>query len=76
MPGAGFEPARPFEQWILNPSCLPFHHPGGSDEPNLGSMSEKRPKRLRRLLGFGVVVAVIAAVRKRKLASEEAKFEG
>ena len=39
-------------------------------------MSEKRPKRLRRLLGFGVVVAVIAAVRKRKLADEEAKFEG
>ena len=23
MPEAGFEPARPCEQWILNPSCLP-----------------------------------------------------
>ena len=74
MPGAGFEPARPCEQWILSPPCLPFHHPGGSDEPNLGPMSEKRPKRLRRLLSLGVVVAVIAAIRSRKLAAEEAKF--
>jgi hypothetical protein len=32
------------------------------------------PKRLRRLLGFGVVVAVIAAIRNRKLAADEAKF--
>jgi hypothetical protein len=23
VPEAGFEPARPFEQWILNPSGLP-----------------------------------------------------
>lgn len=28
VPGAGLEPARPFEQRILNPPCLPFHHPG------------------------------------------------
>ena len=29
MPGAGFEPARPFGQRILNPPRLPFRHPGG-----------------------------------------------
>jgi hypothetical protein len=23
VPGAGLEPARPFGQWILSPSCLP-----------------------------------------------------
>jgi hypothetical protein len=37
-------------------------------------MSDKRPKRLRRLLSFGALVAAIAAFRHRKLASEEAKF--
>ena len=75
VPGAGFEPARPCEQWILSPSCLPFHHPGGGIEPNLGPVSDKRPKRLRRLLSFGALVAAIAAFRHRKLAAEEAKFD-
>ena len=28
VPGAGLEPARHFWQGILNPQCLPFHHPG------------------------------------------------
>ena len=28
VPGAGLEPARPLEQRILSPPCLPFHHPG------------------------------------------------
>lgn len=28
MPGAGFEPARPFGQWILSPSRQPLRHPG------------------------------------------------
>lgn len=28
VPGAGLEPARPCGQGILNPQCLPFHHPG------------------------------------------------
>ncbi len=28
VPGAGLEPARPFEQRLLRPPCLPFHHPG------------------------------------------------
>ncbi len=28
VPEAGFEPARPFKQWILSPPCLPFHHSG------------------------------------------------
>jgi AmiR/NasT family two-component response regulator len=28
VPGAGFEPARPFEQTLLRRPCLPFHHPG------------------------------------------------
>ena len=28
VPGAGLEPARPFEQSILSAPCLPFHHPG------------------------------------------------
>ena len=27
MLGAGLEPARPEEQGILSPLCLPFHHP-------------------------------------------------
>ena len=31
VPGAGFEPAHPFEQWRLRPPCLPFHHPGLSE---------------------------------------------
>jgi hypothetical protein len=30
MPEAGIEPARPFEQLILNQSCLPFHHSGAA----------------------------------------------
>ena len=30
VPGAGFEPARPFGQWILSPPRLPFRHPGQS----------------------------------------------
>ena len=28
VPGAGFEPARPFGQRFLRPPCIPFHHPG------------------------------------------------
>jgi hypothetical protein len=28
MPGAGFEPARPFDHRILSPMRLPFRHPG------------------------------------------------
>jgi hypothetical protein len=28
VPGEGFEPSRPRGQRILNPPCLPFHHPG------------------------------------------------
>ncbi len=28
MPGAGLEPARPFERGILNPLCLPISPPG------------------------------------------------
>ena len=31
VPGAGFEPARPFGQWILSPPRLPFRHPGHLD---------------------------------------------
>ena len=31
VPGAGFEPARPFGQWILSPPRLPFRHPGLQD---------------------------------------------
>ena len=74
MPGAGFEPARPCEQWILSPPCLPFHHPGGTSEPNLGLVSATGPKLLRRLLSLGALIAAIAAFRSRKLAQEEAKF--
>ena len=74
MPGAGFEPARPCEQWILSPPCLPFHHPGGNNEPNLGPVFDKGPKLLRRLLSLGALLAAIAAFRSRKLAQEEAKF--
>ncbi len=32
VPGAGLEPARPYGQGILNPQCLPFHHPGWTEE--------------------------------------------
>ena len=28
VPGAGLEPARPFERGILNPLCLPISPPG------------------------------------------------
>jgi hypothetical protein len=59
----------------LSPPCLPFHHPGEDIEPNLGPVSTKRPKRLRRLLSLGALVAAIMAFRNRKLASEEAKFD-
>jgi hypothetical protein len=38
-------------------------------------VSERRPKRLRRLLSLGALVAAIAAFRNRKLAREEAKFD-
>jgi hypothetical protein len=38
-------------------------------------VSDKRPKRVRRLLSLGALVAAIAAFRSRKLASEEAKFD-
>ena len=30
VPGAGLEPARPFERGILNPLCLPISPPGQS----------------------------------------------
>ena len=29
VPPAGLEPARSYEQGILSPKCLPFHHEGG-----------------------------------------------
>jgi hypothetical protein len=38
-------------------------------------VSTKRPKRLRRLLSLGALVAAVMAFRNRKLASEEAKFD-
>lgn len=28
VPGAGFEPALPYGNWILSPKRLPFRHPG------------------------------------------------
>gem|GEM_PF-3964738 len=28
VPGAGIEPARPFDHNILSVACIPFHHPG------------------------------------------------
>ena len=71
MPGAGFEPARPFEQWILSPPCLPFHHPGRIDQPNVPLM---RSRRLRRLLSLGALVAAVLAFRGWKLNTEEEKF--
>jgi hypothetical protein len=37
-------------------------------------MSDHRPKRLRRLVSLGAVIAAVAAFRSRKLAREEAKF--
>jgi hypothetical protein len=33
MRGEGLEPSRPFEQWLLRPPCLPFHHPRAWAEP-------------------------------------------
>jgi hypothetical protein len=38
-------------------------------------VSDRRPKRLRRLLSLGALVAALAAFRSRKLAREEAKFD-
>ena len=71
MPGAGFEPASPFRQWLLRPSCIPFHHPGRIDERNLSVMLWKR---LRRLLTLGVLVAAVAAFRNWRLNADEEKF--
>jgi hypothetical protein len=51
-----------------------FRHPGRVTSLTSGSMSEKRPHWVRRFMSLGVLVAVIAAFRKRKLAREEAKF--
>ena len=71
VPGAGFEPAPPCGEWILSPPCLPFHHPGGTDQRNLGAMLAKR---LRRLFTLGVLAAAVAAFRGWKLNAEEKKF--
>jgi hypothetical protein len=30
MRRVGFEPTRPEGQWLLRPSCLPFHHRRGA----------------------------------------------
>jgi o-succinylbenzoate synthase len=56
VPGAGFEPARPFGQRILSPPRLPFRHPGRDEatwaatgEPTGGSHpgpSYARPVRI------------------------------
>jgi hypothetical protein len=42
VPGAGLEPARPFGQWILSPSRMPFRHPGSAGAAYL------RPRVTRR----------------------------
>ena len=44
VPGAGLEPARLFRQGILNPQCLPFHHPG-----RMGKVQRKQTQRLRQV---------------------------
>lgn len=54
---------------------MPFHHPGRARKPILALMSEKRPKRVVRLLSLGALIAAVAAFRSRKLAGEEAKFD-
>lgn len=67
VPGAGFEPARPYGQWILNPSCLPFHHPGQAVTPYPGGM--------RRLILVAAAVALVRGVlayREKKLSEGEA----
>jgi hypothetical protein len=50
VPEAGFEPARPCEQWILSPPCLPFHHSG--NEPDGSAVGSRdlpaKPSRTRR----------------------------
>jgi hypothetical protein len=38
-------------------------------------MASRRPKRLRRLLSLGALIATVAALRNRKLNAEEAKFK-
>ena len=56
VPGAGLEPARPFGQWILSPSRLPFRHPGrwrvslsggrsGLGQRKPGDLGTARPSR-------------------------------
>ena len=71
MPGAGFEPARPLEQWILNPPSLPFLHPGGPEQRNLGAMFSRR---LTRFAALAALVAAVAAFRSWRLNDEEKKF--
>ena len=31
VPKVGFEPTRPYEHYVLNVACLPFHHFGTKD---------------------------------------------
>lgn len=38
MLGAGLEPARCYQQGILSPQCLPFHHPSAEAK----SLMQKR----------------------------------
>ena len=51
VPGAGLEPARPFGQWILSPSRLPFRHPGrwpvSLPPPPTGAVGSAHARRRR-----------------------------
>ena len=50
VPGAGFEPARPFGQWILSPPRLPFRHPGPA---GLSYLQVRRPPQRPHRRGTG-----------------------
>ena len=38
----GFEPTRPEGQWLLRPSCLPFHHRRTSAKSNSTQCSRRK----------------------------------
>ena len=49
VPGAGFEPARPFGQWLLRPPCLPVPSSGPEPSERTGRpQTRTAPSRARR----------------------------
>ena len=66
VPGAGLEPARPYGQGILNPQCLPFHHPGV-----VNSQASERNIFLQGLIKAKLALSLASA--KKRLLSRQMK---